>query len=649
MEDLNISENPQRKATASSPPRRGKTHTKRRAYPFQFRLRAVKLYLEEGYQASEIAEHLGISTHSLYKWTKRYRESGEEGLRVKHRRKPKKRPPSAVREKIVETKRKHPGFGIKRISQTLRRFLFLKASPETVRQTLHEEKLMDRPKQKPKRNPPKPRFFERARPNQLWQTDIFTFRLAGRNAYLIVFMDDHSRYVTGLGMYRSQTAENVIETYRLATSEYGVPKEMLTDNGRQYTNWRGTTRFESELKKDRVHHIKSRPHHPMTLGKAERFWKTIWEEFLSRAQFESFESARERIQLWTKHYSHRRPHQGIGGLCPADRFFEVADELRQVIEQGIQENILELALRGEPRRPFYMVGRMDGQSVVMQARKGKLMMTVNDAKQNQEQELVYDLNDGDLKHEDEEDRKENPPAVQYGGEVAGGVVALDGAPQAGGNLPGTVGDLDDAEQLAEPSVRGHVAGARAEGGGVQEVSGARPEAREAVRTEREAETFDRPDTPQPAFRCSPGSGPRDESVRSDPSFPERSLFLEGGATRPEYVGPTGPQACRPDPEGPTRGTECEGCRGPVGHLPQDVLRMGEPCSGGDAAGPPGPGGWSSERPGGSGEERTAGADRRTGEGTSPGEAATDYRETPSTAARGPDGNGGDDGFFPEPL
>ena len=49
--------------------------------------------------------------------------------------------------------------------------------------------------------------------------------------------------------YRSQTAENVIETYRRAVGEYGVPKEMLTDNGRQYTNWRGTTRFEKELKK----------------------------------------------------------------------------------------------------------------------------------------------------------------------------------------------------------------------------------------------------------------------------------------------------------------------------------------------------------------------------------------------------------------
>ncbi len=57
---------------------------------------------------------------------------------------------------------------------------------------------------------------------------------------MIGYLDDGSRYITGIGFYRSQTAENVIETYRRAVGEYplyGVPKEMLTDNGRQYTNF----------------------------------------------------------------------------------------------------------------------------------------------------------------------------------------------------------------------------------------------------------------------------------------------------------------------------------------------------------------------------------------------------------------------------
>lgn len=63
--------------------------------------------------------------------------------------------------------------------------------------------------------------------------------------------------------------------------------------------------------------------HFMALGKVERFWETIWQKFLSRAQFDSFEAARERIKLWIKYYNHKRPHQGIEELCPADRFAEL--------------------------------------------------------------------------------------------------------------------------------------------------------------------------------------------------------------------------------------------------------------------------------------------------------------------------------------
>src|SRR4030067_2963041 len=144
-------------------------------------------------------------------------------------------------------------------------------------------------------------------------------------------VDDYSRYTVGLEMYRSQTADQVIEGYRRAVGEYGVPKEVLTDQGRQYTTWRGTTRFERELGKDRVKHIKSQAHHPMTLGKIEGFWKTIYEEFLCRGGFGSFEEAQGRIRDWVKYYNHKRPHQGIGGLYPADRSFGIQGGMREVM------------------------------------------------------------------------------------------------------------------------------------------------------------------------------------------------------------------------------------------------------------------------------------------------------------------------------
>ena len=73
----------------------------------------------------------------------------------------------------------------------------------------------------------------------------------------------------------------------------------------------------------------------------------------------------ERTVYWMKYYNYKRPHQRIGWLCPADRFFEIAHDLVRTLEKGVEENALELALRGRPVDPFYMVGRMGGQSVVI--------------------------------------------------------------------------------------------------------------------------------------------------------------------------------------------------------------------------------------------------------------------------------------------
>src|SRR5512136_20467 len=371
---------------------KGKEGRYGKRYGLEFKLRCVKLRLEEGLPVSLLSKEVGCSKDVIGRWVKAYQERGEAGLRnriVPERRR--RKLPGPVREKIVEIKKHDPLFGVKRISHLLKRVFFLSASPETVRQTLRSESLIVPSKKKHQHNITRPRFFERSTPNQLWQSDIFTFRLGGRYAYLIGFVDDYSRYMVGLELYRTQTADQVLEVYRRAIGEYGVPKEMLTDRGRQYTNWRGTTRFEREIGKDRVKHIKSQAHHPMTLGKIERFWKTIYEEFLVRAQFGSFEEARERIRNWVQYYNHKRPHQGIGGLCPADRYFEIQGELKKTMEQGIADNVLEMALRGKPKEPFYMVGRMEGQSVVLRAEKGKLRLMVDDEEGGGKQEMVYDV------------------------------------------------------------------------------------------------------------------------------------------------------------------------------------------------------------------------------------------------------------------
>ena len=533
----------------TSPPRGG---APRKSLPrtFEERLRAVKLHLEEGFTQEMVAREMGVSFAAIGKWVQRYRREGEEGLKTRIHRPPRAKLPEPVRNKILQLKQEEPTRGIKRISQLLKRVFFLPASPHTVRKTLQEQGLVQAPP-KPRRNLVRPRFFERATPNQMWQTDIFTFRLGGRYAYLIGFMDDYSRFLVGADLFRSHTAENVLEVFRVAAAEYQPPKEMLTDNGREYVNWRGTTRFQAEMKKNGTHHFKSRPHHPMTLGKIERFWETIWQEFLSRAQFDSFESARERIRLWIKYYNYKRPHQGIEGLCPADRYFEIATELRKTMEAGIKENLLEMALRGEPKAPFYMVGRMEGQSVILRAEKGKLKLSIDNGTENQE--LTYDLK------QQPQTETSAPPGTQLlgPGQSPGGPVSVDRALQTQPDLPPAQNPVDHLRPVAAPGHGGDAAGSGTES-----------------QTDRGAGLESPPANAHPHS----AAGPHPETGPAAGANPACQTTGSWGTNSLNDSLPTTSEPHLTSASGPANSPAS---RPPTGHLPPGVLQMGE-------AGPPSP-------------------------------------------------------------
>jgi len=136
-------------------------------------------------------------------------------------------------------------------------------------------------------------------------------------------------------MAHHQRGVLVLEALARGIAEYGAPKEILTDQGRQYTAWRGSTEFEAELKRHGIAHVKSRPHHPQTCGKIERFWKTLWEELLSRIVFADFEDCQRRVALFIQHYDFQRPHQGLEGLTPADRYFRAASQVRASIDNNL--------------------------------------------------------------------------------------------------------------------------------------------------------------------------------------------------------------------------------------------------------------------------------------------------------------------------
>jgi transposase InsO family protein len=350
---------------------------------YEVKVRMVREVLRGGRQA-DVATAFGVSVAALQKYMSQFRAGGLEALRP--RTEPRRRPPSKTpdprREAVVRVKRDNPSWGTRRIRDVLARFEALGISETVVRRVLHEEGLIEsRPPATTAREHPV-RRFERAAPNQLWQSDIFTFLLRKHERlYVAAFMDDHSRYLVSLVLAHHQKSSLVLEAFERGVAAYGTPEEVLTDQGRQYTAWRGQTAFEDLLRQHGIRHAKSRPQHPQTLGKIERFWKTLWEEHLSRTVFADFADCERRIGLFVQHYNFQRPHQALGGLVPADRFFRTAPEVRATIEAQVAANALRLARSQPPRKPFYLVGRVGDQALSIAAQAGRLEVQMGGAAQ----------------------------------------------------------------------------------------------------------------------------------------------------------------------------------------------------------------------------------------------------------------------------
>ncbi|MBL8606056.1 MAG: DDE-type integrase/transposase/recombinase, partial [Myxococcales bacterium] len=326
--------------------------------------------------ASEFATLVGLSAATLYQWKKRFEARGPAGLEDGPRgRKGGSRLAEPIRRAIVMLKRAHPDWGQDRIHDVLLRSEGYGASPGAVALVLEEEGyVVEEAPTVPHEAPV--RRFERARPNELWQTDLFTFLLKreNRRVHLVAFMDDHSRFIVGYGLHASASGALVREVLEAAIGNFGAPLEVLTDNGTQYKTWRGVSEFTQLLTRRGIRHVVASPRRPQTLGKAERFWGTLWRELLEKAIFQGLDDARRRIGLFIDHYNFQRPHQGIGGAVPADRYFEAAAEVKATLLARVASNAEELARNGVPRKPFYLTGRVGDRDISLHAEGEKVVL-----------------------------------------------------------------------------------------------------------------------------------------------------------------------------------------------------------------------------------------------------------------------------------
>ena len=362
------------------------------------RLLLLDTWRRSGLPAGDFADMVGLSKQTLYTWKKRFDDHGPAGLMDRPRKGAHTmKLADLTKRTILMLKEANPSWGCQRISDMLLRGPALPASATSVAKVLKEAgyELKEEPTDP---HPDHQRSFERAKANQLWQTDLFTFILKRQNrrVYLVAFIDDHSRFIVSYGLHASQSTPLVLEVLRAGITNYGTPEEILTDNGTQYVTWRGKSAFTKELEKRGIKQIVARPRRPQTLGKIERFWGTLWKECVSSSVFRDLGDAQARIGLFIDYYNFQRVHSGIGGLVPADRFFGAAPDVLKTLKARVAANALELARNGTPKKPFYLTGQVGGKSFSVHAEGERVILT---RQEGQREEI--DLNPQEAKPEPE--------------------------------------------------------------------------------------------------------------------------------------------------------------------------------------------------------------------------------------------------------
>jgi transposase InsO family protein len=257
---------------------------------------------------------------------RRYREEGEAGLQDRSRR-PHNSPnqtPEEVEERVVELRNEEPTWGGRKIHRVLKERGMLRVPPpSTITEILRRHSLID-PEESRKRGPWQ--RFEAEAPNDLWQMDFKGhFPLANAvRCHPLTLLDDHSRYCLGLRACGNERRETVREQLSGVFRHYGLPRQLLVDNGPPWgtEQRRRLTRLGAWLVRLGIEVIHTSHYHPQTIGKDERFHRTLKEDLLRRQILENLPHAQKQFDSYRKKYNHVRPHEALGLDVPASRYAE---------------------------------------------------------------------------------------------------------------------------------------------------------------------------------------------------------------------------------------------------------------------------------------------------------------------------------------
>jgi len=297
---------------------------------------------------SELCRRYSISRKTGYKWLQRFEECGVSALQD-HSRRPISQPTHTspeIEALVVACFDKYPEWGPRK----LRRVLVDEGHqrlpvPSTISEILrrHNRSQSSSPEPMPWNR------FEHPYPNDLWQMDFKGhFALGEKRCYPLTVLDDCSRFSLCLKACGNEQTQTVRDALTATFQQYGLPRRMTMDNGPPWGAGGGNGRFSRLtvwLMEQGITVGHSRPYHPQTQGKLERFHRTLKSELLGRRQFDSFERCQREFNSWRDRYNLERPHEALGMERPASRYecsqrswqehmpayeYGVTDEVRKV-------------------------------------------------------------------------------------------------------------------------------------------------------------------------------------------------------------------------------------------------------------------------------------------------------------------------------
>ena len=281
----------------------------------------IRLAMQDGANRRELCRRFKISPRVAYKWLRRWLEGdGELADRSRRPHTSPSRSDAVMEQQVLTIRDAHPAWGARKIARCLARDGNTPPAPSTVHEILRRH---DRVKPPINHCAPYQRF-EKEAPNLLWQMDFKGWITMANQTrcYPLTVVDDHSRFAVCLAACANEQGGTVQRQLEITFRRYGLPEAVFVDNGAPWGDSAGApwTRLGVWLLKLGVDVLHSRPFHPQSRGKNERFHRTLDAEVLAFERLRDLAEAQNRFDRWRCVYNFERPHQALNQEVPASRY-----------------------------------------------------------------------------------------------------------------------------------------------------------------------------------------------------------------------------------------------------------------------------------------------------------------------------------------